>query len=276
MCSTDEANAQWKKLDAQRVQAVAAMLPDQPAGFGKPITDREAWDALAKHPALRGAASSAEKLAKTPIPDMPDDLYLDFSKTGNRTRWQRVNGQWSRRVSAFAMAECLEGKGRFLKPLGEIIRAYCAQRTWVMPAHDRGLRNFHRKQIDIDLFSSGLGWTFATIDYVMGGKLSPDTRQLMRSEVKRRILDPYRDMVEGKRGVNWWMRTTNNWNAVCLAGVTGAGLARVESKLDRASFIVAAEQYSKNFLRGFTSDGYCSEGVGYWNYGFGRYVQLCE
>ena len=83
-------------------------------------------------------------------------------------------------------------------------------------------------------------------------------------------------MVTGKRKVNWWMRTTNNWNAVCLAGVTGAALAMVESPAERAFFVVAAEQYSQSFLRGFTADGYCSEGVGYWNYGFGHYVLLAE
>ncbi|MGB2806792.1 MAG: heparinase II/III family protein, partial [Sedimentisphaerales bacterium] len=41
-------------------------------------------------------------------------------------------------------------------------------------------------------------------------------------------------------------------------------------------FIAAAEEYSKNFLKGFTADGYCSEGLGYWNYGFGYYIMLSE
>ena len=29
-------------------------------------------------------------------------------------------------------------------------------------------------------------------------------------------------------------------------------------------------------MSGFTPDGYCSEGVGYWNYGFGHYLMLAE
>ncbi len=33
---------------------------------------------------------------------------------------------------------------------------------------------------------------------------------------------------------------------------------------------------SKYFLSGFTPDGYCSEGLGYWNYGFGHFVLLSE
>jgi hypothetical protein len=72
------------------------------------------------------------------------------------------------------------------------------------------------------------------------------------------------------------MTCTNNWNAVCLAGVTGAGLAQIEGREDRAQFVVAAEKYSRNFLSGFTPDGYCSEGLGYWDYGFGHYLLLAE
>ena len=44
----------------------------------------------------------------------------------------------------------------------------------------------------------------------------------------------------------------------------------------RAWFVAAAEKYGQNFLKGFTPDGYCSEGIGYYNYGFGHYVLLAE
>ena len=38
--------------------------------------------------------------------------------------------------------------------------------------------------------------------------------------------------------------------------------------------MAAAEKYIANFLKGFTDDGYCSEGIGYWNYGYGCFVRL--
>jgi hypothetical protein len=72
------------------------------------------------------------------------------------------------------------------------------------------------------------------------------------------------------------MATTNNWNAVCLAGVTGTALAEAPTPQERAFFVAAAEHYSRNFLSGFADDGYCTEGVGYWNYGFGHYLMLAE
>jgi len=262
--------------DDARVKAVAAMLVERPAGFGRPISDRAAWEELTRRKSFRQVIVEAQELLDKPIPDSPDDLYLDFSRTGNRTRWQKVNSERCRRINRLALAECLENKGRFISALEEAVRALCAERTWVMPAHDRDLANFNGTRIDIDLGSARLAWSLATADYLLADKLSPETRGLIRDHIRRRIFDPYRDMVKGKRKANWWMRTTNNWNAVCLAGVTGSALTLLESPRERAFFVAAAELYSKNFLKGFTADGYCSEGVGYWNYGFGHYLLLAE
>ena len=34
------------------------------------------------------------------------------------------------------------------------------------------------------------------------------------------------------------------------------------------------ELSNPHFIGGFTDDGYCSEGMGYWNYGFGHYIMM--
>jgi len=262
-------------LGEAHVRAVAEMLPEVPVGFGRPITDRAAWRRLAGTDAFRGAVRRAERLLKEPMPEQPDELYLDFSRTGNRTRWQRVAGQRRGRIDTFTIAECLENKGRFLLPLEETILALCAERTWVMPAHDRSLANFKGEAVTIDLGSSGLAADLATALYLLGDKLPTDARMRVRDNLQRRIFDPYHRMVAGKQSL-YWLRSTNNWNAVCLANVTGAALATIESREERAWFIQAARTYVANFLRGFTPDGYCSEGLGYWHYGFGHYLLLSE
>jgi len=263
-------------IDEIRIREIAPMLTDQPASFGRPITDRAAWDSLAESDAFAGVIARAEALLDDPIPDLPDDLFLDFSRTGNRSRWQRVNSRRDGRVNSLVLAECIENKGRFVPAFEELARAFASERTWMMPAHDRSLTNFNGESIDIDLKAASRGCIMATALYLLGDKLSDETQKLIRDEVSRRILVPFRDMAEGKRKRNWWMTTTNNWNAVCLGGVTGSALALLESREERAFFVAAAEEYSKNFLRGFTADGYCSEGLGYWNYGFGDYLMLCE
>ena len=264
------------ELDVKRIDQIKNMLSQRPAGFGSPAHDRGAWGMLLKNDSFRKRISEAQELLGKPIPDQPDDLYLDFSRTGNRTRWQRVSGRRRGRISTLVTAECMENRGRFVPAFEELVRAICAERTWVMPAHDRQLTNFHGKAVDIDLGSSMLAWSLATADYLLGDKLSPEVRRLIRDNLEKRIFGPYRDMVSGNRKKNWWMTTTNNWNAVCLAGVTGSALAVLDSKDSRAFYVAAAEHYSKNFLKGFTDDGYCSEGLGYWNYGFGYYAMLSE
>ena len=255
---------------------VAAMLPEVPAGFGRPIDDRKAWRALAGHPSYRSCLADAAELLNRPINESPDELYLDFSRTGNRTRWQRVASKRRGRIGTLTLAECVENEGRFLPALREIVAAVCAERTWVMPAHDRSLANFKGASIDIDLGSAHLAWNLATARYLLGQKLDAATRKLIDEDLRRRIFDPYLAMVNGNQKANWWTQTTNNWNAVCLAGVTGSALATIPSRQERATFVVAAAKYSRSFLAGFTADGYCSEGLGYWGYGFGHYVLLSE
>ena len=260
----------------ERIKTIVPMLVEHPAAFGRPITDRQAWDRLAKHSAYKSVVSRAENYLTIPIPDLSDEMYLDFNRTGNRTRWQKIHRERQGRLPWLVLAECIENKGRFLKPIEEIVRVLCAERTWVMPAHDRKLTSFYGKTIDIDLLVAMLSHDIATANFLLGDKLSPEVRQLIRDNLMRRVINPYRDMVNGKRKINWWMKTTSNWNAVCLAGVTGTGLATLESREDRAFFVAAAEKYSRNFLKGFPSDGYCTEGLGYWNYGFGHYLILSE
>jgi len=270
------ADAAGAALDPARVEAIAAMLPEAPTGLGRPANDRTAWDALAAQPAFQGVVARAEQVAASPLPDLPDELFLDFSRTGNRRRWETVNGSRRGRLAPLVLGECVENGGRFIAPIEELIGALCAERTWVMPAHDGGLANFEGKVIDIDLASSALGWELATAAYLLGDRLGEDTRALLGENLARRIFEPFIAMVRGDRTPNWWMLTTNNWNAVCLAGVTGAALAGLDSREERALIVAAAETLSLNFLKGFTADGYCSEGVGYWDYGFGNYIELAE
>lgn len=264
------------ELDAARIHQMASFLPERPIGVGQPITNRVEWTALAELPAFKGWLAGSRDALLRPLPEVSDELFLEFSRNGNRSHWQGIEFERRARMTQLALAECLEDKGVFVGALEKAIHQICAERTWVYPAHDRSLSNFYGKTINIELGSSALAWELATINFLLAERLSPSTRALIRTNLQERIFQPYRDMVEGRRKEDNWLRTVNNWNAVCLAGVTGAALATLDSKQDRAWFIASAEFYSRNFLRGFTPDGYCSEGLGYWNYGFGNFIMLGE
>lgn len=262
--------------DAGRIAEIAAMLPEKPGGVGPTIDDRAAWKAVAALADAKKLVRTAERLAKQPIAEVPDELYLEFSRSGNRSHYQRAAGALHRRVCTLVLAECIEDRGRFLPAIEEAIRAVCAMKTWVLPAHDRGLANFKGTRIDIDLWTAYVSWTLATADHWLGDKLSGDVRKLIRGELERRTFKPFENGIRTGKPRLWWITGTNNWNAVCLAGTAGAALATIDSRERRAWFVAAAERSIKCFLSGFTPDGYCSEGIGYWNYGFGNYTNLAE
>lgn len=274
--ATHSASAALPAPDPVRVREIARLLPPSPQVFGAPIGDRQSWNRLAQHPAYARVIETAEKALARPFPDQPDDLFLDFSRTGNRTRWQKVAGERRERIAAYTLAECVENQGRFLAPIAEAVAALASEKTWVMPAHDRNLANFSGKVVDIDLGSSGLAINLAMADTLLGDRLPAATRVLIRAQLDQRIFTPFRAMAAGERPANWWLTTTNNWNAVCLANVVNAALCLIPDPADRAFFVAAGERYSRNFLAGFPADGYCTEGVGYWNYGFGHYLLLAE
>jgi hypothetical protein len=263
-------------MAASRVAEIAAMLDPEPRGAGANIADRKVWDEVARSARFKGLVRDAEPLLDKPLPDLPDDLYLDFSRTGNRDRYQRVSFNRHRQFAEMVLAECLENRGRFLPAIEKAAAAILAEKTWVLPAHDGSLANFKGKVVEIDLRAAAAASEFATAGYWLGGKLSEKTRKLIRNELERRIFVPFEGMVKQGKPRMWWLTGTNNWNAVCLAGVTGAATTAIEDRQRRAFFVAAAEKYIQYFLDGFTPDGYCSEGLGYWDYGFGNFMLLAE
>ena len=259
----------------ERIAEIARLLTPEPRGLWRPAADREAWDPLSALPSAAGVIKRAEPVVDSPPPEVPDELYLEFSRNGNRTNYQRPYGLCSTRVNVLVVAECLENKGRFLPALERDVLALCEHRSWVMPAHDGNLSNFNGKLLTVDLGSSARAWMLAHALYWLGDRISAATRERVLAEVRRRVLDPYLAALRsGTTRGNWWIRGSNNWNAVCNAGVVGTALALIESRDERAELIAGMEISNPYFLSGFTDDGYCSEGMGYWNYGFGHYLML--
>ena len=259
--------ATWEKT--------SALMSPRPLAMGPSVTNREAWASVAARPELRDIVQKAADELRKPLPDVTDELYLDYSKTGNRRRAEAVLGARRARISLFTLTECLENRGRFLAPLEAAIRSIAQERSWTWPAHDGALDMFYGRAVAIDLAVAMLAWDLATADSLLGDKLSHDTRELIRRELDRRVFATYHRMVAGEQG-QYWLLFDHNWNAVCLAGVTGAALTIIDDPKERAWFVLAADKYSRNFLKGFTPDGYCNEGVGYWNYGFGHYAAMAE
>lgn len=264
-------------VSPQRIQEISALLGEPTFAFGPKINEREAWQRLAAHKTFVNVVKDAEKTIGKPLPEMTEELYMLFKKTGRRTaEYGKVRSDRYGRVTRYTQAECVENKGRFLKPLEAVLRSICQEKTWIYNFHDSSLADYQGKKISIDLSSVDLAQNLGACLYLLGDRLSPETRQLVTAKLRERIIEPYRKAVDGTGTRQGWITTDMNWNSVCHAGVVAAALAVCPDRKERAFFVAAAEKYSLDYLRGFGGDGYCAEGMGYWNYGFGNYIQLCE
>lgn len=256
---------------------IVSFLPKDSWSMGKPISDRAAWESFEKEQSFKNVIKDAENTVKKPIPELPESLYKEYFQNGNRTRYQNARTQKYRRVHIFTLAECLEDKGRFIAPLEETIRSICDDPSWVLPAHDYAAEIYDGKAIYTDLTSADTSVELALAVSWLGDKLSSEIKKLVWENIERRTFEPYEKTIKtGEPKRNWWVTTTNNWNTVCHAGVVGAALLLIESPERRAWYVASAEHFMAPFFRGFTDDGYCSEGMGYWNYGFGHFVELAE
>lgn len=252
----------------------APTLPEKPAGLGPAITDRAAWEAAPLKRELILEKAADLEVAEPPLPS--DELYLIFSREGSREEYQEACQGLRDRITVFALAECLENQGRWLPLLEKDLGTVLDMKTWVLPAHDLKLENFEGKKTDVDLGAAMMGWTLATVDSWLADKLSPETRKKLASECLRRVVAPYEKNLTGGSGLCWWRTSPHNWNAVCHAGVLGCALALEPSREKRTKLLLTAEKDLRIYLAAFEPDGYCSEGLGYWNYGFGHYAALAE
>lgn len=263
------------ELKPDRVQEIAGYLPPQPTGLGRPISDRAYWTDPVTVARCQPTAKSAAKMVNQALPPWSDDAYLIYSKTGQRPVGEKMIRDHHSFLVPLVLAECLENSGKYLPKINEVLQAYCDDPTWTLPAHDGSLENFHKTKYDIDLGASSFAHDLGLSLYLLGDKVDPKVRENVMAALKERIFDPFMEAIT-KPGSKkcWWLKAQMNWNAVCLAGSVGAALSVIPDVNERAAFVAAGEHYSQNYPHSYSADGYDTEGVGYWGYGFSHYIIL--
>ena len=238
-------------------------------------TERAAWDTIPEQ-VRRRFINLAEEYLDQDIPNLPAALYLEYKRIGNRSNYQGIWLERRKMLHCLALAECMEGKGRFLDAVGNMIWAICEESSWTWPAHigvqRAGVGLPDTSEPIVALFSAETANSLAWTVYLLKEQLDTVSAQICKraeNQINLRILTPYL-----KRDDFGWMafvprsdgRRPNNWNPWINSNVLAATLLIEKDKIRRRDLVHKVLRCLDNFLIPYPSDGSCDEGPSYWGH----------
>lgn len=190
-----------------------------------------------------------------PIEELTVADYMLYEQTGDRKTYENAFFARRKRLNILQLLAIADDK--HLPSIEEAIEAICAERSWLVPAH---------AYVAIDLFASETASSLAQTLFILKDKLSPSTVERARRAIYEKIISVY----EG--GSFWWEAAANNWSAVCASGIGLAYLYAFPERLDAVADRLIGS--FEAFLRSMDDEGYCYEGVNYWQYGFANFCRF--
>jgi len=244
--------------------------------------NRDAWENIPEQLRLRLIAGGEKQLGEN-WPSIQATSFLEFYRTGNKANYLNKNHERRNRLSALVLAECIEGKGRFIDDIVNGIWIICEETFWGNSPSTflqnsekdqryyndtRQLYKIRTKLPDItkpgvDLWvgeTAGLlSWTF----YLLGPELdavSPLIRERIGYEIDRRVLTPCleRDFL--------WMKGRGNWSPWVTSNWLTAVLLLEQDETRRITAIQKIFHTLDYFMQHYPEDGASHEGPGYWRH----------
>lgn len=263
---------------AKQFEMLKAVMPKESYKPSPAISDRIYWEGIATTASgkdyLKKAISEFEIKPEVPI---TDSIYRLANRDGNRGIYKPRYYRTMERLEHFILAECLENKGRFLPQINVYLNAIMDMKSWLHPNHDDKENGvLEGRRVTIDLGARRFGSDLALAETLLGDKLDENLRNEIKTQLQKRIIDSYLTSCETLDKNNTWIKSTSNWNSVCTSGSVFVSIAVSENEDERIAAVGSALNSMKYYLSGFGEDGYCSEGAGYWNYGFGHYLYLAQ
>jgi hypothetical protein len=250
----------------------------------------EKWEEIRTLPfykeMLKEVYNESDNYMQSPIKALRYSTYKIFDSTGSRKEFEKEYFERRGRLNTYAILTMTDGKQEHIDGLQDIIWAICDEFTWCLPAHHGGtsiqvknltnkidstgkLNSFIREQREtVDLFAAETGFALSEILSITENKLDPIIVYRARKEIKERILEPYMNINK----YFWWESSTNNWSAVCASSVGASALYLIDDDEALVPIVQRILATLECFLEGYEDDGACTEGLGYWVYGFGFFV----
>ena len=216
---------------------------------------------------VRGLLAVYERSRWEEIPAVPYGARKYFYETGDRNRYTDYYYRRKEYLTGTAMlALIFPDREEYLRELEDVIWAICEETSWVCPAHahfsEDGERTF------IDLFSGDTAFVLAEISSLLEDQLDCCVRERIRECAEERILRNF------ESHAMLWERADNNWAATCAFEVGGTLMYLFPDRAE--AFFPRLWNSVLSFIGGYSDDGTCLEGEGYWRAGFGDFLWLAD
>ena len=193
-----------------------------------------------------------------------------FFVTGERTTYQKSYEHHRHAATVSAMLSLLyPEEEKYINYLMDAIYTLCDEYTWSYPAHQGGNFTDNNNTI-IDLTGSRVGMDLAEMYVLFGDRLEPLIRSRILAEIDRRIFTPFETQVP----YGWWEECSSNWGSVCMNSVAKTYMLLRPEKA--REYIERFNKTMYNFIGGFSDEGICFEGMGYWSFGFGAFLDYIK
>ena len=216
---------------------------------------------------------TTDELRGISMPELTEELFSLYENNGNRIKYEKVYFKRRKFLNVFAMSSILYHKKEDIEKLEEIIRDICNEESWALPAHvDR--KNDKNWRITIELFASETAQALTEISSLLNTDLNDKIKELIDENVTRRVLKPFYD---SKPPYDKWEFCEMNWCAVCAGCIGYISIIRFKENTKLLeSCLSRINEALTYYIKGFTEDGVCAEGLDYWTYGMSYYVMYAR
>lgn len=193
-----------------------------------------------------------------------------FFVTGERTTYQKSYEHHRHAATVSAILSLMyPEEQKYLDYLMDAIYTLCDEYTWSYPAHQGGNFTDNNNTI-IDLTGARVAMDLAEMYVLLEDRLDPLIKSRILAEIDRRTFTPFDTHVP----YGWWETCSSNWGSVCMGAVAKAYMLLRPEKAKE--YIDRFNKTMYNFISGFSDEGICFEGTGYWMFGFGAFVDYAN
>lgn len=251
--------------------------------------DRAAWDKLSAG-YKANIIKRGEIALKYKWQVITASEFLECQKDGDRKHLE-IDRQTKGAIAALALAEMVEGKGRFIPHLIDGMFYESERATWQYAVHTNKQPSRKPLPDPADRYiTNGAAHTahiMATAWYLLHkefDKIDPVISKTILSAIDRNILEPFLDESKDGTTSHFWMGKdwdknggqVANWTTHCTTQIMYCFLLCEKDQQRMLKGIEKGIKLIDNYMDSMPLDGSCDEGPSYWSMAAGRLFEFAQ